>query len=100
MSLERENFDGVLKKARWPAASAESKRRLEEFWEQEWEARGSRRMWIWPVAAAATIAIGIGAGILLMLNPPRMSPPIISINPIPKAVEAPAKLAVLEGRPM
>src|SRR4051812_23195118 len=99
MSLEKENFDRLLRRAHWPAASEESTRRLEEFWDREWEARESRRMWIWPVAAAATIAIGIGAAILLILNPPRMMPPIVSINPTPKVVKAPVKVAVLEGRP-
>jgi hypothetical protein len=83
MSLDRQNLDALLKQARWPAASRESTRRLEEVWGRKWNGEPRRLGWIWPVAAAATIAIGIGSAIVLVLNPPRMAPGIVSVNPTP-----------------
>ncbi len=102
MSLDEKNLDGLLKRARWPEASAESTRRLEESWERQWSERRSRMMWIWPVAAAATIAIGIGAAILLLLNPPRIGPfaPVTPSGTISVVGPLPRPIPVLEGRPM
>jgi hypothetical protein len=99
MSLERENLDGLLKKAKWPQVSAESKQRLEEFWRETWQPR-LRLRWL-PFAAAATIAIGIGAGILLMLKPPRIMPGsvVIEVKPVQPAA-IPRTVALMEGRPM
>src|SRR4051812_38317809 len=100
MSLDEKNLEALLQQARWPAASSESRRRLEELWEQKW--KGERRSlgWIWPVAAAASILIGIGSFIVLVLNPPRWTPGVVSIEPGPAPVAVVMKVPLLEGRPM
>jgi len=100
-NAQNDPLDGVLTSARWPEPSAQSTQRLQEFWKKQWDQRRLRVNWLWPLAAAATIAIGIGSLIVLVLNPPRMLPRItVSVNPGRSlVVEPPPRVPVMESRP-
>ena len=102
MSLDRQNLDALLKQANWPDVSPDSRRRLEEFWKDRWSARPLRANWLWPMATAAAIIIGLGSVIVLVLTPPRIPGPMpnpgrsISILPPPGIKLQPV---TMESRP-
>jgi hypothetical protein len=96
---ENDPLDALLAKARWPQASAESMRRLEESWKDQWSARPLRANWLWPMATAAAILVGLGSVAVLVLLPPNTTPIVqgpILINPYPKN---PIQPVMIESRP-
>src|SRR5438045_1303450 len=98
MSLEKENFDGLLKKARWPEVSAESKERLEEFWGETWR-RQPRWRWV-PLAAAALVVVGIARGILNSMHRDLDKKVVAVVDPDETFSGSVQVLTVkLEGRP-
>jgi hypothetical protein len=92
-------LDALLAKARWPQASGESMRRLEESWKDQWSSRPLGPKWLWPMATAAAILVGLGSVAVLVLLPPRTTPIVqgpILINPYPKN---PTQPVMIESRP-
>ncbi|HEV8291130.1 MAG TPA: hypothetical protein VGP94_04385, partial [Tepidisphaeraceae bacterium] len=96
---QNDPLDAMLAKASWPQPSLQSAQRLEEFWNDQWGARPLRAKWLWPVAAAAAILVGLGSVAVLVLLPPKMTPVVqgpVLINPFPKN---PIQPVMLESRP-
>jgi hypothetical protein len=97
MSLEPDNLDSILKQGKWPGASPQSTRRLEQVWNAQWNAPSQRSWRIWPVAAAAAIIVALGSVLVVTLYRPRPQP-IVTAKP-QQAPQPKTTLAMMESRP-
>src|SRR2546429_7566001 len=96
---QNDPLDAMLAKAKWPEPPLQSTHRLKEFWKDQWNSRHLRANWLWPMAAAAAIIVGLGSVIVLVLMPPRINMPggfVLVPQPPPKIKPQPV---MMESRP-